>query len=156
MTTLYFVAKYLHVLGAIVILGTGSGTAFFMLMAHRSGDAAFIARTAAMVVVADVLVTLTAVLLQPATGALLMQLSAISFADRWLLASLVLYVIAGLFWIPVIFMQIEMRDLASAAAVQSQPLPPRYFSLFRLWFLFGIPGFGSILLILWFMIAKPF
>ena len=74
--TLYFLVKYLHVLGAIVILGTGTGIAFFMLMAHRSGDAAFIARTAATVVIADMLFTLTAVLLQPVTGGLLMVLSA--------------------------------------------------------------------------------
>ena len=65
---LYFIVKYLHVLGAIVILGTGTGVAFFMLMAHRSGDPAFIARTAATVVIADMLFTLTAVLLQPLTG----------------------------------------------------------------------------------------
>ena len=58
--TLYFLVKYLHVLGAIVILGTGSGIAFFMVMAHRSGDAAFIARTSAVVVIADALFTLSA------------------------------------------------------------------------------------------------
>ena len=73
--TLYFIVKYLHVLGAIVILGTGTGIAFFMLMAHRSRDAAFIARTAATVVIADMLFTLTAVVLQPVTGGLLMALS---------------------------------------------------------------------------------
>jgi uncharacterized membrane protein len=154
--TLYFVVKYLHVLGAIVILGTGTGIAFFMLMAHRSGDAAFIARTAATVVIADMLFTLTAVLLQPVTGGLLMALTATTFAERWLVASLGLYAVAGLFWIPVIFMQIEMRDLAQVAAAQQQPLPPRYFVLFRRWFAFGIPGFGSVMMILWLMIAKPF
>ena len=77
--TLYFLVKYLHVLGAIVILGTGTGIAFFMLMAHRSGDAAFIARTASTVVIADMLFTLTAVLLQPVTGGLLMMLSSTGF-----------------------------------------------------------------------------
>ena len=154
--TLYFLVKYLHVLGAIVILGTGSGSAFFMLMAHRSGDAAFIARTAATVVIADMLFTLTAVLLQPVTGGLLMALSATTFTERWLVASLVLYAVAGLFWIPVIFMQIEMRNLAQVAAAQHQPLPPRYCALFRRWFAFGIPGFGSVMMILWLMIAKPF
>ena len=153
--TAYFLVKYLHVIGAIVILGTGAGIAFFMLMAHRSGDAAFIARTAATVVIADMLFTLAAVILQPVTGGLLMMLSSTSLAERWLSASLVLYAIAGLFWIPVIFMQIEMRDLASAAAVSGQPLPPRYFALFRRWFWFGIPGFGSVMIILWLMIAKP-
>ena len=153
--TAYFLVKYLHVIGAIVILGTGTGIAFFMLMAHRSGDAAFIARTAATVVIADMLFTLAAVILQPVTGGLLMMLSSTSFAERWLSASLVLYALAGLFWIPVIFMQIEMRDLASAAAVSGQPLPRRYFALFRRWFWFGIPGFGSVMIILWLMIAKP-
>jgi uncharacterized membrane protein len=153
--TVYFFVKYLHVIGAIVILGTGAGIAFFMLMAHRSGEAAYIARTAATVVIADMLFTLAAVILQPVTGGLLMMLSSTSLAERWLSASLVLYAIAGLFWIPVIFMQMEMRDLASAAAVSGQPLPPRYFALFRRWFWFGIPGFGSVMIILWLMIAKP-
>ena len=154
--TLYFAIKYLHVLGAIVILGTGTGIAFFMLMAHRSRDPTYIARTAATVVVADMLFTLSAVILQPVTGGGLMALSATSLAERWLVTSLALYAVAGLFWIPVVFMQIEMRDLARKAVAQQAPLPPRYFKLFRRWCLFGIPGFGSVMVILWLMIAKPF
>ncbi|MGV7218468.1 DUF2269 family protein [Bradyrhizobium sp. UFLA05-112] len=154
--TLYFVVKYLHVMGAIVILGTGSGIAFFMLMAHRSQDAEFIARTASVVVIADALFTLSAVMLQPVTGGLLMMLSATAITERWLLVSLALYAVAGLFWVPVVFMQIEMRDLARKAVVQRVALPPRYFVLFRRWFVFGFPGFGATMLILWLMIAKPF
>ena len=145
----------MHVAGAIVILGTGTGIAFFMLMAHRSRDAAFIARTAETVVIADMLFTLTAVLLQPVSGAMLMWLSSTSWSERWLTASLGLYVVAGLFWLPVIFMQIEMRDLARSAVEQDRKLPSRYFALFHRWFLFGIPGFGSVMAILWLMIAKP-
>ena len=153
--TLYFLVKYLHILGAIVILGTGSGIAFFMLMAHRSRDATFIANTASVVVIADMLFTLSAVIAQPVTGGLLMMLSNTGFAERWLLTSLALYAVAGLFWVPVIFMQIEMRDLARAASEKQHALPPRYFTLFRRWFVFGIPGFGSVMTILWLMIAKP-
>ncbi|ABQ32561.1 MULTISPECIES: DUF2269 family protein [Bradyrhizobium] len=154
--TLYFLVKYLHVLGAIVILGTGTGIAFFMLMAHLSGQAAFIARTAGVVVIADMLFTLSAVLLQPISGGTLMWLSSTSLSERWLTTSLVLYALAGLFWVPVIFMQIELRDLARAADADAQPLPPRYFTVFRRWFICGIPGFGSVMAILWLMIAKPF
>lgn len=154
--TLYFVLKFLHVLGAIVILGTGTGIAFFMLMAHRTADVAFIARTASVVVIADAMFTLSAVILQPITGGLLMALSATSITEHWLLTSLALYVFAGLFWIPVVFMQIEMRDLARKAAAQHGTLPQRYFVLFRRWFVFGFPGFGATMLILWLMIAKPF
>jgi uncharacterized membrane protein len=152
--TLYFIAKYLHVLGAIVILGTGTGIAFFMLMAHRSRDMAFIARTAETVVIADMLFTLTAVLLQPVSGGVLMWLSSTAWNDRWLLISLGLYAVAGMFWVPVIFMQIEMRDLARAAVESGEKLPPRYFTLFHRWFVFGIPGFGSVMAILWLMIVK--
>ena len=154
--TLYFLVKYLHMLGAIIILGTGTGIAFFMLMAHRSGEAAFIARTAGVVVIADMLFTLSAILLQPVTGGLLMWLSATTLAEHWLATSLGLYALAGLLWVPVIFMQIEMRDLARLADAKSQPLPPRYHRLFRRWFLCGIPGFGTVMAILWLMIAKPF
>jgi len=154
--TLYLAVKYLHVLGAIVILGTGSGIAFFMLMAHLSRDAAFIARTASVVVLADMMLTLSAVIAQPITGGILMMLSSTAFSEGWLATSLVLYAVAGLFWVPVIFMQLEMRDLARVAAEKSQPLPPRYLVLFRRWFLFGIPGFGSVMIILYLMIAKPF
>jgi uncharacterized membrane protein len=151
----YFIVKYLHVLGAVTILGTGTGIAFFMLMAHRSGDPAFIARTAATVVIADMLFTASAVILQPVTGGLLMALTKTSLTERWLATSLGLYAVAGLFWIPVIFMQIEMRDLAQTAATHHTPLPGRYFRLYRRWFIFGIPGFGSVMAILWLMIAKP-
>src|SRR5689334_3103951 len=153
---LYLFVKYLHVLGAIVILGTGTGIAFFMLMAHRSRDAAFIAATAEVVVIADFIFTLSAVTLQPVTGGLLMWMSSTAITEGWLLTSLVLYAVAGVFWVPVIFMQVEMRDLARVAVASGAPLPPRYFTLFRRWFLFGIPGFGSVMAILWLMIAKPF
>jgi uncharacterized membrane protein len=85
-----------------------------------------------------------------------MTLSGASFREPWLTASLALYGVAGLFWIPVIFMQIEMRNLACAAVSKREPLPPRYFALFRRWFAFGIPGFGSVMIILWMMIAKPY
>ena len=89
------------------------------------------------------------------SGAILMALSGTSFAEHWLLASIGLYLVAGLFWIPVIFMQIEMRDLARTATAEGRPLPKRYFEVFRRWFAFGIPGFGSVMVILWMMIAKP-
>jgi uncharacterized membrane protein len=86
----------------------------------------------------------------------LVTLSSTGPAEGWLATSLMLYVVAGLFWVPVIFMQMEMRNLARVAAEKSQPLPPRYFALFRRWFWFGIPGFGSVMTILYLMIAKPF
>lgn len=149
----YFLLKYVHILGAIVLLGTGGGIAFFMLMAHRSRNAAFIARTA-VVVLADFVFTATAVVAQPVSGYLLMRELGILFED-WVIASLVLYVVTGLFWLPVVWMQMRMRELASAAASSGAPLPADYHRLARLWIASGFPAFGSVLAIVWLMIAKP-
>ena len=151
----YFLIKYLHVLGATVILGTGAGIAFFMLMAHRSGDAAFVARTARIVVIADILFTATAIVAQPVTGYLLLRETGEDFSAHWVVASMALYFVAGAFWLPVVWMQMRMRDLAARAAAAGGPLPDAYRRLFRLWFAFGFPGFGAVLAIVWLMIAKP-
>lgn len=151
----YLVLKYLHVLGAIVILGTGSGIAFFMLMAHLSRDSDFIARTARVVVLADLVFTATAVIAQPVTGYFLMRATGARFSDQWIIGSLGLFAVAGGFWLPVVWMQRRMRDLAAAAAATGAPPPAEYHRLFRWWFIYGFPGFGSVLMILWLMIAKP-
>ena len=142
-------------MGATVILGTGSGIAFFMLMAHLSRDAAFIGNTARVVVIADMVFTATAVIAQPVTGYLLMRQTGVTFAESWVTVSLALYAVAGLFWLPVVWMQARMRDLALAAARNGVNLPDEYHRLFRLWFLFGFPGFGAVLAILVLMITKP-
>lgn len=151
----YAVLKILHVIGATLIFGTGTGIAFFMLMAHLSSDAAFVARTARVVVIADWLFTATAVTAQPLTGYFLMRQTGVEFHDSWVTVSLALYAVAGIFWLPVIWMQTQMRDLASEAASQGAPLPARYHCLFRLWFLFGFPGFGAVLAIIVLMVTKP-
>lgn len=151
----YLVLKYLHVVGAIILLGTGLGIAFFMLVAHLSRDAAYVARTAATVVLADGVFTATAVVAQPVTGYLLLREVGIPFSDWWVVASLALYVLAGCFWLPVVWMQMRMRDLAAQAAAANEPLPEHYHRLFRRWFLFGIPGFVSVLAIVWLMVARP-
>jgi uncharacterized membrane protein len=151
----YLLLKYAHILGAAVILGTGMGIAFFMFMAHRSGEASFVARTATVVVLADKIFTATAVIVQPVTGYLLLRETGTAISEPWVLASLALYVVAGLAWIPVVWIQIRMRDLAHAAAMAGNALPDRYHRLFRLWVALGIPGFSSVMLIVWLMIAKP-
>jgi uncharacterized membrane protein len=139
----------------MILLGTGTGIAFFMLMAHRSRDATFIANTAQIVVFADFLFTATSIVAQPATGWLLARVTGQSIGQGWILASLALYLVAGAFWLPVIWMQIKMRDLARKAAAAGSALPASYHRLFRWWFAFGIPGFGSVLSIVWLMVAKP-
>jgi len=151
----YLILKYLHVIGSTVILGTGAGIAFFMLMAHRSREAAFVARTARVVILADCLFTATAVISQPITGYLLLRETGMSLSQGWVMASLALYVIAGAAWLPVVWIQMQMREVAEDAVSAGEDLPARYQRLFGWWLAFGFPGFGSVMLIIWLMIAKP-
>jgi uncharacterized membrane protein len=153
--TLYFAIKYLHVIGAAVLLGTGAGIAFFMLVAHLRGSTAVIAGVARIVVIADFLFTATAVVAQPITGVLLVRLVGYSLWDGWIVLSIALYILTGVFWLPVVWMQMCMRDLASNAMREGAPLPLAYHRLFWTWFAFGFPAFGAVLGIFWLMIARP-
>lgn len=149
------ILRWLHVLGACVLLGTGAGIAFFMLMAHRSANPVIIAHTAGVVVIADALFTATAVIAQPITGVLLAHRIGWSLTEPWLLWSLGLYALTGAFWLPVVKIQIRLRDIARNAAATGTALPRRYHRLFAIWFACGIPAFAAVLAILWLMLDRP-
>jgi uncharacterized membrane protein len=151
----YLVLKYLHVLGAAVLLGTGAGIAFFMLVGHFTNKPAVVAGIARIVVIADFLFTASAVVVQPITGVALAWHMGWSLWEGWLLLSIALYLLTGAFWLPVVWMQMRMRDLATAAANSGADLPPAYHRLFWWWFAFGLPAFAAVLAIFWLMIAKP-
>ena len=153
--TVFLILKWLHVIGATVLLGTGAGIAFFMLMAHRTRDPKLIAHTAGVVVIADLVFTASAVVLQPATGAALALIQGYPLFRGWVAASLGLYLLVGAFWLPVVWIQLRMRDLARLAAEQGAPLPARYERLARWWIACGFPAFAAVLAIVWLMIAKP-
>ena len=147
--------RLVHVLGACVLIGTGSGIAFFMVMAHRTKDPAFITQTAAVVVFADMIFTATAAIAQPITGYILARSLGWSLTEGWLGVSLGLYVFIGLFWLPVVAIQAKMRDEARLSVAEDVPLSPRYHRLYRIWFACGIPAFGAIIMLLWLMIVRP-
>jgi uncharacterized membrane protein len=149
------VLRWLHIIGATVLLGTGAGIAFFMVMAHRTGDPHLIAHTASVVVIADWVFTTTAVAAQPLTGILLAWQIGWPLTESWIAASIALYVFVGLFWLPVVWIQHRLRDLARDAATRRTDLPPEYDRLFRIWFACGFPAFFAVLAILWLMIARP-
>ena len=147
--------RWLHVIGACVLLGTGAGIAFFMLMAHRSRQPVLIAHTAGVVVLADLLFTATAVIAQPITGTVLAWRLGWSLSEGWIALSLALYVLTGLFWLPVVWIQLRLRDLARDAVAQGRELPKQYDRMFAIWFACGIPAFSAIFILLWLMVTRP-
>lgn len=149
------VLRWAHVIGAAVLLGTGAGIAFFMVMADRTGDPRAIAHVASTVVVADFLFTATAIIAQPVTGVLLARALGWPLGEGWIVLSVALYVATGVFWLPVVWMQMRMRDLARRAVRDGAPLPAAYHRLFRLWFAFGFPAFAAVLAIVLLMLSRP-
>lgn len=151
----YDILRFLHVIGATVLLGTGAGIAFFMVVSNRSRDARLIAHVAGIVVIADTVFTATAAVFQPITGYLLTREAGWPILHGWVAWSLALYVFVGVFWLPVVWMQIRMRDLAITARDAGVPLPEQYHRLYRYWFAFGFPAFAAVLAIIWLMLTKP-
>jgi len=138
----------------MVLIGTGAGIAFFMLMASRSQDARHIAATAKTVVLADWLFTAPAVLLQLATGIGLMILLGYSFYASWFYAVIGLFVIIGCCWLPVVWIQYKIKHLAEQAQ-QSGEFSSAFWFWMRLWIALGIPAFITIMLMLYLMVFKP-
>jgi uncharacterized membrane protein len=151
-----FFYKFIHVLGASVLFGTGLGIAFFMFMANRTGHAGVIAIVARFVVIADLIFTATAVVVQPISGVALAWAIGLSPLDEpWIVLSLLLYVLVGLCWLPVVFIQMRMRNLANDAAINSKPLPDAYRRLSRIWFWLGWPAFAGVIAIFALMVWQP-
>jgi uncharacterized membrane protein len=155
MVDLYPWLKLAHLVGAAVLLGTGAGIAFFMLMAGRTGEPATIHRVARIVVVADVLFTATAVITQPVTGAMLAAWLGYSLTEGWIVTSLGLYVLVGVCWLPVVWIQLQIRDMAAQAVETGTDMPARYHRLMRIWFWLGWPAFAGVIGIYWLMVVKP-
>ncbi len=149
------VLRWLHVIGACVLLGTGAGIALFMVMAERTGKPALIAHVASTVVVADALFTATAVIIQPVTGYLLARSAGWPLTEGWIVLSIVLYVLTGVFWLPVVWIQIRLRDMARRAEADGTALSDHFHQLYRIWFAFGFPAFAAVLAIVWLMLARP-
>lgn len=151
----YLVVKWLHVLSSTVLFGTGVGSAFYLLATTLSGDVRAIAVVARMVVRADWLFTATTAILQPLTGFWLVHRLGLPLDTPWLLASIVCYALAMLCWLPVVWLQMRLRDLAAVAARDGRPLAPHYHRLFRWWIALGVPAFLLFLALFWLMVAKP-
>lgn len=151
----YTVVKWLHILSSTFLFGTGVGSAYYMLFTSLKGDARNVAAVVRLVVRADWLFTTTTVIFQPLSGFYLIHLAGFPLDSTWILASIALYLLAGVCWLPVVWMQIKMRDMAQAAADAGQPLPRRYWRFLAMWTVLGVIAFLALVVVFWLMVAKP-
>jgi uncharacterized membrane protein len=151
----YVTLKWLHVLSSTFLFGTGIGSAFYMLFANLSQDIRAIAVVSRYVVVADWLFTSTTIIVQPLTGYYLIRIAGFPMHSRWIVWSIALYVLAGACWLPVVWLQMRLRDIAAAAVRGGTALPAQYWRYFKIWVVLGIPAFIAFVAIFYLMVAKP-
>lgn len=150
----YQLLKLIHIISATLLFGTGSGTAFFLYMANRSANLAAIQTTIRTVVIADWLFTTPAIIIQPVSGYLLMQQLGYAFDSWWFILVAGLYILAGLCWLPVVYIQIRIRTITDTFSEYTE-LPPPYHRMIRTWRLLGIPAFSAVLVLFGLMVFKP-
>ena len=158
---LYLLLKWLHIVSSVLMVGTGLGSAFYMFFTNRSGNVQAQAVVTKLVVRADWWFTTPTVLIQPATGLAMAYLAGWPLSTPWLAWSLALYALAGLCWLPVVWLQLRMRDMAIEAAEAAQSaqgdgvLPPLYWRYARWWEALGYPAFVAMAVVFYLMVNKP-
>lgn len=151
----YLVLKWLHILSSTLLFGTGIGSAFYLLVTVTSGDMRLVAHVARWVVRADWLFTATTAIAQPLTGLWLVHVIGLPLSTGWVAWSLALYAVAIACWLPVVWLQVRLRDMAQQAAAEGMGAPPGFQRLFIGWVVLGIPALAAFLAIFWLMVAKP-
>lgn len=151
----YLVVKWLHILSSTLLFGTGLGSAFYMFFTSLTRDARVIATVVRYVVIADYAFTTPTIIIQPVTGLYLIHLAGFPLSSTWILVSIGLYFLAGAAWLPVVWMQIKMRDMAAAAAANGTQLPQRYWMFLKWWVALGIVAFAALVVVFYLMVAKP-
>lgn len=151
----YLWVKWVHILSATILFGTGIGTAFHMYATHLRGDVNAIAVMARNTVLADWLFIASAGTVQPLTGFSMVYLSGQDPFQSWLVVTYVLYAVAGACWLKVVLLQYRMKNLATGAADQGEALPGDYHRAMRAWFFLGWPAFVSLTGVFALMVMKP-
>jgi uncharacterized membrane protein len=151
----YLAVKWVHIISSTILFGTGIGSAFYLLFTSLTRNLHVTAVVTRLVVWADWCFTTPTVILQPLTGFYLLGLASIPFNTRWVIWTIILYAIAVGCWVPVVWLQMKMRDCACDAAKHSDALPTIYWRYLTIWVLLGIPALIAFILVFYLMVFKP-
>ena len=151
----YLLIKYIHILSSTILFGTGIGSAFYMFMANRTKNVANIYFATRFVVIADWIFTTPSIIIQLITGLLLINLGGYELTSHWIILALILYILAGLCWLPVVYMQIKMRDMAKFALENNSNLSDIYWKMDKIWILLGSLAFPFVMVVFYLMVFKP-
>ncbi|MBC3807523.1 DUF2269 domain-containing protein [Undibacterium seohonense] len=151
----YLLLKTLHIISSVLLVGTGFGSAFYLYFTHRSKNVAAIATVSRLVVIADWCFTTPAVIIQPISGIAMVYLAGWPLDTPWILLSIILYLLAGACWLPVVWLQVKMKKMAETAYAQGEDLTACYWQYARYWERLGYPAFIAMLGVFYLMVNKP-
>jgi uncharacterized membrane protein len=151
----YLLVKSIHILSSVALVGVGFGSAFYLYFTNRTRNVAAIAEVSRLVVRADWWFTTPTVVIQPVSGFVLASLAGYTLTETWLLATYVLFILAGAWWLPVVWLQIQMAKMARIAADNHGELPERYWRYARRWERLGMLAFPAMLIVYGLMVHKP-
>lgn len=151
----YLLLKWIHILSSVALVGVGFGSAFYLYFINRTRNVAAIAEVSRLVVRADYWFTAPTVIIQPISGFLLVSMAGYSLTETWLLATYALFILAGIWWLPVVWLQIQMEKMARTALDNKTDLPPRYWRYAIFWERLGMLAFPSMVIVYGLMVFKP-
>jgi uncharacterized membrane protein len=151
----YLILKVIHIISSTILFGTGLGSAFYLWRAHQTNNLSVMSFATRNVVIADWAFTTPAVVIQPLTGILLVYIVGYPVSSTWLVLTYLLFFLTGLCWLPVVWLQIKMRDLLQQAIEAKTPIPAKYYDYYRIWFMLGWPAFLAVIIIFFLMVLKP-
>jgi len=149
---MYLSIKFIHILSATLLFGTGLGSAFYMLMAYRSGSMRAMVVTNRIVVIADFIFTTPTVIIQLVTGLYLLNYQGLEWTSPWSLSVLGLYAFVGACWLPVVWLQIVLRNRAE----QLQAPDAQYKFHMKIWLILGALAFPTVIILYALMVFKPY
>lgn len=151
----YLLLKWIHIMSSVVLVGVGFGSAFYLYFINRTKNVFAIAEVSRLVVRADYWFTAPTVIIQPISGVAMVSMASYSFTESWLVVTYVLFVLAGVCWLPVVWLQIKMAAMAESAASRNSELPPDYWRYARIWERLGMVAFPAMLIVFGMMVFKP-
>lgn len=150
----YLILKWVHIISAILLFGTGLGSAFYKLFTDLTNNVSAMRVTNRLVVWADWLFTTPSIIIQPVTGILMLNIIGQDITSFWVIVSFGLYFLAGICWLPVVVLQIRMKKITDEL-IDDMTMPENYWHMLRIWFWLGIPAFSAMIMIVGFMVFKP-
>ena len=113
-----------------------------MFRAYKSENAGAMKVTTENVVLADWFFTTPAIVVQILTGIWLTQRLGIPYNSVWFVTVIALFFLVGACWVPVVWIQIRVRNLIRANEPNNG-----YRKLMTAWIALGIPAFLSVLVL---------